>query len=70
MACIKSIAGTLFSLWKTAHASVFAQFIEALHPSGQKLVRVGLMPHIPDNLILWQVKDEMHCHCKLYDSQV
>ena len=70
MTCVKRIACTLFSLWKAAHSPVFAQLVKAFLPSGQKLMGIRLVSHIPDNLILWQVEDQVHCHRKFHNAQI
>ena len=67
---VKCVTGALFSLGKTAHPSVLAQFVKSFLPPGQELVGVGLMANVPDNLIFRQVKDQMHRHRKLHDSQI
>lgn len=31
---------------------------------------IALMSHIPDNLIMWEIKDPVHGHRQLHHSQV
>lgn len=57
-------------LRETTHTAVFSQTIKSFFPSGQNLMRIRLMPYIPDHLILRKLKTEMHCHGKLYHTQI
>ena len=66
MTGIKGITVTFFPLRETTHTAVFSQTIKSFFPSGQNLMRIRLMPYIPDHLILRKLKTEMHCHGKLY----
>ena len=70
MTGIKGITVTFFSFRETAHPAIFSQIIKSFFPSGQNLMRIRLMPYIPDHLILRELKTEMHCHGKLYHTQV
>ena len=70
MSRIKRITVTLFALRKSAHSAVFAKLIEPVLSAGQDLVRVGLMSHVPDDLVLRQIKGEMQRHRKLHNSQI
>ena len=56
MTCSKRIAITLTSFGKSAHATIFTQALKAFPSSGQDLMRIRLMAHIPDDLILRQLK--------------
>lgn len=31
---------------------------------------IGLVSNVPDNLILWQITDQMQCHRKLYNAKI
>ena len=68
--CVKCIAPAFLSLGEAAHTAKLTQGIKAVAPSGQKLVRIGLMSHIPDNLILRQIQHQMKCHGKLNRTQI
>ena len=70
MPCIKSITITFFSFRKTTHSTILSQVIKAVFSSGQDLMGIGLVSHIPDHFIFWKLKAEMHRHGKLYDSKV
>ena len=67
---IKCIALTFFALRKSAHAAVFTQVIESCPAPGQQLVRICLVPHVPDQLVLRQVKGQMQGHRKLHNAQI
>ena len=70
VARVKAVAVAFLSLGETAHAAVFPQRLKALPPSGQKLMGIGLVPHIPDDLILRQIQNQMERHGQLHCSQV
>ena len=70
MTGIKGITVTFFSFRETAHPTIFSQIIKSFFPSGQNFMRIRLMPYIPDHLILRKLKTEMHCHGKLYHTQI
>ena len=70
MTGIKGVALTLRPLRKAAHAAVFTQLIKSFPAPGQELMRIGLMPHVPDDLILRQVSHEVERHRKLHSPQI
>ena len=70
MTGVEAVAVTLLPLRKSAHAAIFPQVIEACPSSGQQLMRIGLMAHIPDHLILREVKCQMHGHGQLHHTQI
>ena len=43
---------------------------EILFSPAQDLVRVGLVPHIPDDLVLGRRKRQVHRHSKLHDPEI
>ena len=67
---IKGVAGALLALRETAHAPVLAQVVKAVPAPGQQLVRVGLMSHVPYQLILREVKCEVERHGQLHNPEV
>ena len=67
---IKAVAFAFLAFGETAHAAVLAQMLKALPPSGQKLVGIGLMPHVPDDLILGQIQHQMKRHGQLHRAKV
>ena len=70
MSRIKAVAFAFLAFGETAHAAVLAQMLKALPPSGQKLVGIGLMAHVPDDLILGQIQHQMERHGQLHSAQV
>ena len=70
MPCIKGITFTLFSFWKSTHSPVFSQFIKPCFSPRQQLMRVSLMSYVPDQLILWKIKDKMKCHRQFHNPQI
>ena len=70
VARIKAVAVAFLSLGEAAHAAVFSQRLKAVPPSGQKLVGIGLVPHIPDDLVLRQIQHQMERHGELHRAQI
>ena len=70
MTCVKSIAVALSSSGKASHASKLAQRIKARLASCQNFMRVGLMSHVPDNLIFRKIQGQMKPHRQFYGSKV
>ena len=70
MARIKAVAVAFLSLREAAHSAVFAQRLKALPPSGQKLVGIGLVSHVPDNFVLRQVQHQMERHGQFHSTQI
>ena len=67
---VKCIAGALLPLGETAHTSVFAQIVKPVFAPCKKLVCIGLMPHIPDDLVFRKFEDQMHRDRKLHNPQI
>ena len=67
---VKAVAVALLALGEAAHTAVFAQIIKAGSAPGQKLMGVGLMAHIPDHLVLREVKGQVHGHGQLHHPQI
>ena len=70
VSCIKDIAITFFSLWKTAESMKLAQRFETVLSSGKNFVSVGLMPHVPDDLVFGQGQCQMQRHGQFHRSQI
>ena len=70
MSGVKTVTGALPSFREPAHSSVLAQLIEAFPASGQQFMCVGLMPHIPDDLVLRQLKGQVKSHRQLHHPQI
>ena len=56
---IKQVGIALAPLWETAHPAVLAQLVKPLCPPCQNLVHIALVPDIPDQFILWEIKEQM-----------
>ena len=67
---IKAVTLTLLSLGKTAQAALPAQIFKALPSACKKLMGVGLMAHVPDQLVLRKIQKQMKSHGKLHRSQI
>ena len=70
MSGIKAIALAFLSLGESTHSPEFAQFFKAFPSSGQELVCIRLMSHIPDDLILRKIQRKMQGHRKLNCAQI
>ena len=70
VSCVKSIAGAFLSLRETAHASIFAQIVKPVFSSGEQLMCIRLMAHIPYQLILREIQGEMKRHRQFHNSQI
>ena len=68
MSGVECVALTLLTFRKPAHASVLSKLVKAFPTSGQNLVGVGLVPHVPDDFILRQVETKVHRHRQLYHT--
>ncbi len=54
----------------SAQAAVFAVGVKLVPPAGKDFVRVGLMAHIPDQLIVRGVEDVVQGHGQFHGAQV
>ena len=70
VARVKGIAVALLALRESAHAAVLAQPVKPGPAPGQDLVGVGLVPHIPDHLVLRKMEDPVHGDGELHHTQV
>ena len=61
----KGIIVAFVALGKARQPPRLAQGADAGAPSGQDLVRIGLMPHIPDQPVARRVKNVMQGHRQL-----
>ena len=59
MGCAEGVVCALATLGKTRQAPALAQGTDAVATSGQDLVRVGLMAHVPDQDVLRRFIDMM-----------
>ena len=58
------------SLGKSAHSAVLSKGIKSFLAPGKKLMGIGLMSHIPDDLIFRQVKRQMQRNGQLHHPKV
>lgn len=70
MSRIKAVAVALFAFRKSAHSAVFAQMVEALASAGQQLMGVGLMPDVPDQLVLRKIQHTVQRDRQLHDTEI
>ena len=70
MSCIKGIARTLLMFWKSTHTAESTKATEIFLTSGQKLMRIGLMSHIPDQLVIRKIQAQMQCHRQFYNAEM
>ena len=70
MARIKGVAVAFLPLREPAHAAVFAQGVKPAAAAGEKLVGIGLMPHIPDQFVFREIKREVERHGQFDSAQV
>ena len=64
--------GVIFALGalrKTGQAAAGAQGANAITPTGQNFVRVGLMTDVPDQLVIGRVKNVVKCHREFDDAE-
>ena len=70
MARVKGVIGALLPFWEAAHAAELAQIVEAVLSPAEDLMGIGLMAHVPYDLILRKIKGQVQGHGQLHDSQV
>ena len=70
MAGVEYIAVTLAPLRESADAAFPAQRFKPVFPPGQNLVRVGLVSHIPDQLVFWKIEDAVHRNRQFHDTKI
>ena len=70
MAGAKTVVFTFRPFGKPAEPSVLAQGGKPVQPSGEQLVDIGLVPHIPDNLVPGHGKHLMQGDGQFHHSQV
>ena len=61
----EGIVRALLAAGEPGQAAALAQGAHALAPPGQDLVRIGLVAHVPDQLVARGVKDGVKRHRKL-----
>ena len=62
MADAEGVVGAFRARRKGREATALLDRVEALAPSGQHLVRIGLVPDVPDQAIVRRVEDVMQRH--------
>ncbi len=67
---IEGIARTLLPLRKSAQPPVLPERVKLILAPGENFVRVGLMPHIPYQLVLREMKEQVQRHGEFHGSQV
>ena len=65
MADAEGVVGTLLARWKRCESTALLDRVEALAPSGQHLVWIGLVTDVPDQPIVRGVEDVMQRHGQL-----
>ena len=70
VAGIEGVVFRLPSLGKAADAAVLAQIVKAALASAQDLVGIGLVSHVPDQLVFGKVEDPVHGDGQLDYPQV
>ena len=70
MSRIETVRLTFLGLWESAHSTILAQMLKSILSSGEDLVRIRLMPDIPDYLVFCQIKRKMKCHRKFDHAQI
>ena len=69
VAYTKRIVVTLAALGEGSDPFPLAYRVNGVSTTGENLVRIALMPHIPDETIIWCVKHEMQRHRELERAQ-
>ena len=67
---IKAVKGALRTLREAAHAAVLPKAVEIVLSPGENLVGIGLMPHIPHDLIRRQIQGQIQPDGQLHHTQV
>ena len=70
MACIENVVEALLPLREAADALVAAYCGKSLIPSGKKLVCVGLMAYIKNDLISWRREYPMLGNGEFYRTEI
>ncbi len=60
---------TFAALGETAEALVQPVGVEQFTPSGEDLVPVGLVSHVPNELVVGRVEDVVQCHGELHHAK-
>ena len=69
MAGVKGVVGALAALGEAAEAAVLPQGVEPVLAPGEEFVGIGLMAHVPDDLVPGAVKDIVQGDGELHHSQ-
>ena len=70
MSCYKSITIALLRVWKPGHPVKLTKAVKSVLASGQDLMGIGLMSHIPDQLVLRKIQHTVKRHGQLHGSQI
>ena len=70
MSRVEHIAVALLSLGKAAEAVELPEMVKAFPASRQYLMGIGLMSHVPDDLILRQIQRKVQRHGQLHRSEI
>ena len=65
----KSVINTLVPVGERAESVEVAQGLKHTFPARQYLVRIRLMPHVPDYLVVRSVIDIMQSHSEFDDAE-
>ena len=68
--CIKGITGAFLTFGETAHSAELPEMIKLFSAPCQKLMGIGLMSHIPDDLVLRQIQGKMQRHGQFHCTQI
>ena len=63
------IVGALAALGETGKAPALAKRVDPVAPTGQDLVRVTLVSNIPDDFVVWCVKNVVQRNRQLHNTQ-
>ena len=66
---VKGVVAALTALGEAAETAVLPQGVKPVLAPGEQLVGVGLMPHIPDDLVPGAVKDIVEGDGQIHHSQ-
>ena len=70
MTCTERIVIALRTLGKAGKATGFSEIYELFPSARYKLVNIGLMTDVKDNMIIRRIKDCMNSKCQLHNTEV
>ena len=65
----EGVIGALGTLWEPGQALKLSHAVHAIAPASQNLVRIGLVPDVPDNAIVRRVEHVVKCHGQFHHAQ-